>query len=267
MKNYIPGLERRSIITCNYTYSENKPHPNRIMTEHDLLLILDGEWDIYQDDILYHLVPGDVILLQAHHHHYGVIPCNSTVKTVFIHFNYLDGDGIVDDNQDVHALKHYYLPMVKNHQNNPAVFHLFKQIVSVFWSRDNNSAYKSSTILDLLLCELEQSPSQPLHTRSKDIEKIIHYINSRQETFFTIDELADFLGISGKTLSTHFKLFTGESVHQYQLNHKLEMAKDLILANPQITLKELASTYGFYDEYHFNKCFKKKFGYSPKKRN
>ena len=31
-----------------------------------------------------------------------------------------------------------------------------------------------------------------------------------------------------------------------------------------LTLKEVAVTFGFYDEYHFGKCFKKHFGYSPK---
>ena len=34
---------------------------------------------------------------------------------------------------------------------------------------------------------------------------------------------------------------------------------------PHTTLKELAANYGFYDEYHFGKCYKKVMGHSPKR--
>ena len=33
----------------------------------------------------------------------------------------------------------------------------------------------------------------------------------------------------------------------------------------EITLKEIAANYGFCDEYHFGKCYKKVFGHSPKR--
>jgi len=45
---------------------------------------------------------------------------------------------------------------------------------------------------------------------------------------------------------------------------KMSDGRDLILQDPSITLKEIAATYGFYDEYHFSKSYKKIMGYPPK---
>lgn len=46
---------------------------------------------------------------------------------------------------------------------------------------------------------------------------------------------------------------------------KCRMADELMQHEPTLTLKEVAATYGFYDEYHFGKCFKKIMGRSPKR--
>ncbi len=43
------------------------------------------------------------------------------------------------------------------------------------------------------------------------------------------------------------------------------MADELMQSEPTITLREIAATYGFCDEYHFGKCFKKMLGRSPKR--
>lgn len=48
------------------------------------------------------------------------------------------------------------------------------------------------------------------------------------------------------------------------MNLKLEMAAAEIKNYPDVTFKEIAATYGFYDEFHFSRCFKRKYGFPPK---
>jgi AraC-like DNA-binding protein len=42
------------------------------------------------------------------------------------------------------------------------------------------------------------------------------------------------------------------------------MVRQFLCANPGITLRETASNFGFYDEFHLSKAFKKQFGVAPK---
>ena len=44
---------------------------------------------------------------------------------------------------------------------------------------------------------------------------------------------------------------------------KLEMVRQFLLSQPDTKLREAAVNYGFYDEFHLSKAFKKQFGLSP----
>lgn len=62
----------RRITGANYITSVNgMVHPNRIMDVHDFLYILDGEWEIFEEDKAYHLSKDDLLILSAGRHHYG----------------------------------------------------------------------------------------------------------------------------------------------------------------------------------------------------
>lgn len=43
------------------------------------------------------------------------------------------------------------------------------------------------------------------------------------------------------------------------------MVRQFLLTQPETTLREVALNYGFYDEFHLSKAFKKQFGVSPSK--
>lgn len=91
-------------------------------------------------------------------------------------------------------------------------------------------------------------------------------IRKTPDRVLTNGELAAKCCCSVRTLSAKFKEATGESLHAWQVKIKCEMAAELMRTEPTLTLKEIASTYGFCDEYHFGKCYKKRFGCSPKRR-
>ena len=143
------------------------------------------------------------------------------------------------------------------------VEHYFNRIIYSYWSEDKYGRKKASAFLDLLLFEISNAKESEPHQYI--VEDIKRYIKTSPNRFISNEELAEKYRYSVRTLSSKFKENTGCSIHAWQLKTKCQMAEELMKYDSSLTLKELAATFGFYDEYHFGKCFKKIMGHSPKK--
>ena len=71
------------------------------------------------------------------------------------------------------------------------------------------------------------------------------------------------LFISTKTLNNAMNKKTSMPFYTYQLNLKLEMIAKQLELEPELRMLDLAHAFGFYDEFHMSKAFKKKYGVSP----
>jgi len=262
--NVLDFKNKRKVITCNFSYYSNSIHPSRIFDDHILIYIIEGEWEIFQDEIAYTLKADDIIFLHAKHHHYGIKPCSENVKLLFIVFEDFESDQVVINNQGFDST-HYYFNTQTNCKNDINIKNIFTSLIYDFWSDDKYTHVKVSAFLDILLCELSKIDIIENKLNYPHVYKIIHLIKNTPKKFLSIQEISSYVFLSAKTICSHFKMVTGVSIHAYQMDVKLRMAHDLILYNPTITLKELANIYGFYDEYHFSKCFKNKYLYSPKR--
>ncbi len=67
---------------------------------------------------------------------------------------------------------------------------------------------------------------------------------------FPLEELAQMANISVRPLFSRFKTITGQTVHQYPMNLKLEMAYAAIRAADR-TIQDIAVDYGFYGACQF----------------
>jgi len=103
-------------------------------------------------------------------------------------------------------------------------------------------------------------------TKSYDIPYILDARNildldpSRQ---LTITALALEVGINSFKLRIGFKEVFKTTIHQYRLDLRLRMAKQL-LDETDLTIAEIAYKTGFDSRDGFAKCFRKKFGSSPR---
>jgi len=79
---------------------------------------------------------------------------------------------------------------------------------------------------------------------------------------FRVDELVRRSGMSRTSFFTRFRAVTGYSPNDYMLMLKLESAK-VSLETTSLSVKEIGSKLQFYDEFHFSKLFKRRFGLSP----
>ena len=80
---------------------------------------------------------------------------------------------------------------------------------------------------------------------------------------FEIEKIAQQIGMSRSAFFKKIKMLTGLSpidcVKEYKLNHAVELLK-----STSLSISDVAFQSGFSDVGYFGKCFRKKFGMSPR---
>lgn len=234
-------------------------HPDRVMAEHDIVYMLEGEWEIWEEEHVYRMMPGDALILSAGRHHYGKLVCAPGTRTLYAHMAALDGD-LPGENV---APQGICLPTLIHCQGTPGVFQCFMQLVDAFWFRGANRAFRLSALLQLLLCELStagEAGETPLHSLAIQAQSAFHMDPQGK---LTTERLAQTLGVTARRLRYAFEQEMGLPPYRYHLNIRLDMAMKILQNEPERTLRDLAEAYGFYDEFHFSRTFKQRFGISP----
>lgn len=78
----------------------------------------------------------------------------------------------------------------------------------------------------------------------------------------SVCELAEVVGLSASWFAHCFKNSTGETPQHWQNRIRLESAKQM-MADPSVTLAEVAHATGFADQSHFSRQFRSSFGEPP----
>jgi AraC family transcriptional regulator len=94
------------------------------------------------------------------------------------------------------------------------------------------------------------------------LRKAKEFINDNCMRNIRLEELATLAGLSQSHFSHAFKASTGMAPHQWQMNARLEQAKQLLLHADQ-SLMEIAAETGFSDQAHFTRVFRKNIGTTP----
>lgn len=94
------------------------------------------------------------------------------------------------------------------------------------------------------------------------IQKACEYIEENIDKDISLDQLADYLGVSSFYLSKLFKEEKGDNYISYVTELRLEKAKKL-LNNDTLIIKEITSMVGYKDQNYFSKLFKQRYGLSP----
>lgn len=90
---------------------------------------------------------------------------------------------------------------------------------------------------------------------SAPVKRTIHYIHVHLHDRLKVQEIADEIGISRDYLSTIFTKEVGESLHQYILQEKVKVSKDMLTEGR--SYEQISYDLGFCSETHFIQCFKK----------
>lgn len=248
--NYM--LESVNYITC----INPMVHPDRILPYHDFLYIIDGDWEIWEEENVYSLHSDDLLILEAGKHHYGLKPCSPGNRHMYIHA--AGGMGVEGSTlKEFKSLIHC--------QNNSRVKQLFEEILSVMWSEDELKDMKLELLFKLFLCEILKQQEQTDRSKVNIVEQAVSLMQTTPQTFFTSTEMADKFFVCERTLNNLFRKTYNMTFSGYQMDRKLEMVRQYLQMHPESKLDEAAKNFGFCDEFHLGKAYKKKYGVSPKR--
>lgn len=260
-------MAHRQITGANYITSINgMVHPDRVLSEHDFLYMLEGDWEIMEDGSVYEMHRDDLLILGAGRHHYGQKLCNPGNRHMYFHVLPSPAEkGEKNGMEKMEPSTLFPCHTLLHCRHNPHIRMYFEEIISAFWSDSPEKLCRLSLLFNLLLCEIaelqaaagDKGPSDPL------VEEICRQIQSNPQRFYTAGEMAEAHFICARTLNNRFQKACQKTFYAYQMETKLEMVRYFLIHQPDAPLHEAAVNFGFYDEFHLSKAFKKHFKMSP----
>ena len=117
----------------------------------------------------------------------------------------------------------------------------------------------TQNVADCLLAENIPFPIKPY---TQEILQAMTYIQNNVTVQLSGEQIANAVGISPSTLHKRFKAETGVSLGAYQDKLIFYRATQL-LAERQLSIKEISQQLGFCDQYYFSRRFKTQIGKTP----
>lgn len=145
-------------------------------------------------------------------------------------------------------------------------FHFGEKFTEIAEEFVNHNLYydvRCSTLLkDVLIQTARLADSHSLGINRQKADDILQYIHSHYHCPLTNKEIAEHFNYHENYISTLVLKYTGLTLHQYVLHHKMHMAV-VFLQSTTMSIDEVAEKIGMPDIKHFSKCFKKIIGHSP----
>jgi len=98
--------------------------------------------------------------------------------------------------------------------------------------------------------------------QTKVIERVLAFLHENYQEDITMEQAAEYVNLSPFYFSKMFKLHSGETFSDYLTRLRIDQAKRLI-ANQDLSLKEICFKVGYKDPNYFSRVFKKVTGLTP----
>jgi len=124
-------------------------------------------------------------------------------------------------------------------------------------------------VISKLLLTHAHSHSEAMRRTSKliaprDVKRAVDYIQAQLHSPMTIADIAEAAGIAGRTLFKHFQDFQGHSPMQYLRNARFAQVRAALMrAEPEESVTDIATAWGFNHMGRFAVEYRKRFGESP----
>ncbi len=253
----------RRIEVASYGWSDGSPHPHRPDPPfHDLVVMLEGSWNILAEGVEHHVEGGDILLLPAHVLHSGRDRCARGTRWMYVHFAPAPGDLVVTDAPRAMADETIAVPQLSRAGLDARAEGLVHAIVRGFWSGSRDERIGSRFALAEMLLALARRGARAI-AADPAVADVMDRIEADPLADESLDALAHVAGCSRRSLTRRFRAATGQSVHRFRIGLRLRRARALLHDHPQMPLREIAAATGFADEFHLGKSFRQRFGRSP----
>ncbi|MGR3809715.1 helix-turn-helix domain-containing protein [Jiulongibacter sp. NS-SX5] len=251
-------------------------HPVHNHTYFEIIFILKGKGIHHLNGNSFTYQEGDIFLLGPEDFHSFDI--QSLTEFCFIRFNESFGKARgLGDKPGLEVLENLLKVSSQNPgsivQNQQERVKLFELLAVLEKEYENSSSPYYEIIRDSLMRSIMYVLARNLRlidevgytpTQNDTLEALLMYI--KKNIYFpnrlSIEHLAEVFNMAPTYISIFFKKHTGESIKQFITKYKLKLIETRLIYSP-LTLSEIAYEFGFTDESHLSKQFKKYSGFSP----
>lgn len=254
-----------------------EPKPEEVGLHHhdfyEIYLFLDGDVEYWVEGRIFHLTPGDLLLINPMELHRPMVKPDCTVYeriVLWINKNYLAGlsDGEVNLARcfDNTIPTHTNLLQPTNIQRSDIMTRL-GELVRESYGKDYGSRPCASGIFLQFMVELNrlalssEIPSSQREEASKLVSQVLAYIGEHYNEDLSLEGLAGQFFVSKYHLSHEFNRTVGIGVYRYIILKRLLIARQML--SDGAAPGEVYSKCGFKDYTNFYRAFKAEYGISP----
>lgn len=260
------------LFICNLKRTETEE--NYHCHEHlEISVITKGYGTYYIDGKEYPLKAGDLVILNPGTYHKSLVTCPDYCTTEYyigftdIHIRDLPPNTLPLPNGNV-------VVSMKDGMRQE-IFRLCSFMGKEFHTcRPGRYFMLKSYLIQLILLLLRDQQETKEESdgcifespnRKYVVKQMIRYFNEHYHEKISLDQIAKNMYLSTFYISKIFKAETGDTPINYLIELRMEKARELMEASPDLSIQTIASMVGYEDAYHFSKLFKKHFGTAPSK--
>ncbi|MCZ4245861.1 AraC family transcriptional regulator [Pedobacter punctiformis] len=201
----------------------------------------------------------------------------TTTTFFFLRFNdiYLKNSGLLAENIErlefiLHNANHKPGCILKNQSDKALVEPMVDAILREYTNRDLYNKELVQQLVNTLIIIVARNiarylPEQVNMGNEEKAMDILQYIQSNiyYPEKLKAEKISNHFNISGAYFGRYFKKHANETLQRYITNYKTRLIEHRLQFSDK-RLNEIAGEFGFTDESHFNKFFKKQKGNSPK---
>ncbi|MCL2527547.1 MAG: AraC family transcriptional regulator [Defluviitaleaceae bacterium] len=254
--NPAPATEAKIYASPKYAYIEKETHDF-----YEVAIVLKGKVVFMMEGEYYPVSENQIMIIDKEINHANgwlktedenalILWINVVEFKLRIHTTAYANERKYDSGMDIVGLDKSLIEAIikelktKKEGYEKAVFLYIKTFLTLIYRRiESNTINTGSIWSQLLVNEIEQYISEHLYSK------------------ITLQKISKNLAVSPNYLSLIFKQVRGRNLLDYIHEMKINKAKPLL--NTSQTLSEIAQHFGFYDQFHFSKVFKKYMKISP----
>lgn len=226
----------------------------------EIFLVLEGGIDFYIDSQLFHLVPGQFMLVNSNEVH--SIDCPDPNFTLVLQ---IPRGLFENDLSDADSLL-----FRRSSRADAVLVSLIRQMQEAYERRESGYLFDILgdfyKMMHLLVTEyriLEVDEERRRQNKNLDrLSKITSYIQVNYRENLTLEGVAHIFGFSPAYLSKMFQKYAGINYKAYLLDIRTQAGYRLLM-NTELAVGEIALECGFPDSRSFAKAFRRRYGMTP----
>lgn len=153
----------------------------------------------------------------------------------------------------------YYLDIGVNKK----YINLFDRIINHLRFSQTNANFVCSGMLMQILGDVYEKKSMVGNSQFEKIKQTVEYIDNNYNKTITNKELAAIANLSESFFYKSFKNIMNSTPYSYQTSLRLNVAAEYLECT-SLPIKEISEKVGYDDPFSFSRCFRLKFGISPR---